>query len=51
MCYGSVQCDCSNPRAAKCQTIGLEVENEIKNVSKMKKEIQNILNKKQKKII
>ena len=49
MCYGSVQCDCSNPRAAKCQTIGLEVENEIKNVSKMKKEIQNILKKNKKK--
>lgn len=49
MCYGSVQCDCSNPRAAKCQTIGLEVEKEVKNVRKIKKDIQNILNKHKKK--
>lgn len=42
-CYGSVQCDCSNPKAARCAKDGITTGDEIKNKSKVRQEIKEIL--------
>ena len=42
-CYGSVQCDCSNPEIPRCLEEGLPI-NQNNNKSLIKKEIKTVLN-------
>ena len=42
-CYGDVECDCSNPKAARCVKTGISTKDEVKNKSKVLQEIKDIL--------
>jgi len=44
-CYGDVECDCSNPKAARCVKTGISTEDEGKNKKLMKNEIKEILDR------
>ena len=42
-CYGSMECDCSNPKAARCVKTGISTKDEVKNKSKVLQDIKDIL--------